>query len=143
MTTKSKTRKAPPANGAGVDPVFAEISNYKALIKESSRFEESFRAAKAKAEKKYGKWTPAPNSGEWPGEATISPLYDRWNRAVYAREKAAMRMARVKPTTQAGAAAMVNHARREIEAPSDGHYGAWVTIALKTAASALARMGAA
>jgi hypothetical protein len=140
MTTKPKTRKAPAANGAGVDPVFGAIAEHKALSKETDRLEESFRAAKAKAEKKNGKWTPAPNSGEWPGHATTTPLYDRWNRAVDAREQGGMRMARTKPATVAGAAAMVDHARREIEAPSDGCRGAWVTIALKTAASALVRM---
>jgi hypothetical protein len=143
MTTKPKTRKAPAANGAAIDPAFAAIAEHKTLIKESSRLEESFRAARAKAEKKYGKWTPAPDSGEWPGEATTSPLYDRWNRAVYAQEQGGMRMARTKPATVAGAAAMVDHARRDLEAPSDGHYGDWVTIALKTVAAALVRMEAA
>jgi hypothetical protein len=142
MTTKQKTRKAP-ANGAEVDPALAAIAEHKALIKESSRLEESCSAARAKAERKYGEWRLASNPGEWPGEATISPFYDRRNRAVYAREREAMRMARVKPTTQAGAAAMVDHARCEIEAPPDGHYGDWVTIALRTAAGALVRMDAA
>jgi hypothetical protein len=142
MTTKPKTRKAPAANGAAIDPVFAAIAEHEALIKASSRIEAATSAARAKAERKYGKWTLARNP--WPGEATISPFYDRWNRAVYAREQGGMRMARTKPATVAGAAAMVDHARREIEAPSDdGYRGAWATIALKTAASALARMGAA
>ena len=40
-----------------------------------------------------------------PGEAIVSPVYDRWNRA---ERKAAIRMARRKPTTISGAAAMIN-----------------------------------
>ena len=119
MTTKPKTRKAPAANGAELDPVFAAITEHKVLIKESDRLEDSFMTAMAKAEKKYGKWARAPDHHSWPGEATVSPFYDRWNRAGYAECKAAMRMARTKPTTLTGAAAMIDHTRREIVAGSD------------------------
>jgi hypothetical protein len=144
MTTKPKTRNAPAAaNGAELDPVFAAIAEHKALIRESGRLSAATRAARSRAEKKYGEWIRAPNHGEWPGEATVSPFYDRWNRAGRAASKAAMRMARIKPTTPTGAAALITHVQREIEAPSDGHYGDWVTIALKTVAAALVRMEAA
>src|ERR1700730_9308600 len=61
MTTKPKTRKAPAANGAELDPVFAAITEHKVLIKESDRLEDSFMTAMAKAEKKYGKWARAPD----------------------------------------------------------------------------------
>src|ERR1700731_3430068 len=61
MTTKPETRKAPAANGAELDPVFAAITEHKVLIKESDRLEDSFMTAMAKAEKKYGKWARAPD----------------------------------------------------------------------------------
>src|ERR1700730_13957331 len=142
MTTKPKTRKAPAANGAELDPVFAAITEHKVLIKESDRLEDSFMTAMAKAEKKYGKWARAPDHHSWPGEATVSPFYDRWNRADRAERKAAMRMARTEPATAAGVAALIAHARRVIAAGSNREdLEDWVPTALKTAASALARMG--
>jgi hypothetical protein len=111
------------------------------LIKESTRLEESYRTARDKAEKKYGKWILAPKPGEWPGETIVSPFYDRWCRAGNAKWMAALRMARTKPTTLAGASAMIDHIRCEIAACSESVED-WVTIALKTAASSLARMSA-
>jgi hypothetical protein len=54
MTTKPKTRKAPALNGVEPDPVFAAITEHKALIKESDRLEDSYRTAMAKAEKSMG-----------------------------------------------------------------------------------------
>jgi len=136
MTTKPETRKAPAANGAELDPVFAAITEHKVLIKESDRLEDSFMTAMAKAEKKYGKWARAPDHHSWPGEATISPFYDRWNRADRAE-----RMARVEPTTISGAAALIAP-RREIVARSAERAEDWLVTALKTAASALTRMEA-
>jgi hypothetical protein len=130
------------ANGAELDPVFAAIAEHKRLIKGSNRLEDSFRTARAKAEKRYGKWIRAPNPGEWPGEAIVSPFYDQWNRADAAERKAAMRMARTKPTTTSGAAAMIAHASRELEAASDSIED-WLPVALKTVAAALVRMEAA
>src|ERR1700720_4050072 len=123
---------------SAIDPVFAAVSEHKALIKESNRLEKSFNTAMAKAEKKHG----APTPHGWPGEATISPFYDRWNRADRAERKAAMRMARVEPTTISGAAALIAHTRREIEARSAERAEDWLVTALKTAASALTRMEA-
>ena len=120
-----------------IDPVFAAVSEHKALIKESNRLEKSFNTAMAKAEKKHG----APTPHGWPGEATISPFYDRWNRADRAERKAAMRMARVEPTTISGAAALIAP-RREIVARSAERAEDWLVTALKTAASALTRMEA-
>jgi hypothetical protein len=143
MTTKPKTRKAPAANGAELDPVFAAITEHKVLIKESDRLEDSFMTAMAKAEKKYGKWARAPDHHSWPGEATISPFYDRWNRADRAERKAAMRMARTEPATAAGVAALIAHARRVIVARSSEGVEDWLLTALKTAASALTRIDAA
>ena len=84
----------------------------------------------------------APLPGEWPGEATVRPFYDQWNRADTAERQAAMRMARTKPTTTSGAAAMIAHASRELEAASDSIED-WLPVALKTVAVALVRMEAA
>jgi hypothetical protein len=71
--------------------------------------------------------------GEWPGEAIVSPIFDQWNRADAAERKAATRMARTKPTTPAGAAALLAHARREFVAASDS-IDDWLPVALKTVA---------
>jgi hypothetical protein len=51
-----------------------------------------------------------------------------------------MRMARTKPTTPAGAAALIAYTRRDL---MDAPVPDWPMVALKTAASALARMEAA
>jgi len=91
-----------------------------------------------------GEWILAPKEGEWPGEAVVSPFYDRWNHATRAECKAAIPMARTKPTTPAGVAAMITHARREIAVASDKAEDCTTMMtALKTAASALTRMGSA
>ena len=52
-------------------------------------------------------------------------------------------MARTKPTTISGAAAMIAHIRREIEAGSEEDWEDWVPTALKTVTDALGRMEAA
>jgi hypothetical protein len=65
------------------------------------------------------------------GEA---PLREQYERARSNEDRAAMRMARVKPTTPAGAGAMVDHVRRDIK---DDLNQNWQKIALKTAADAL------
>jgi hypothetical protein len=125
------------------DPVFAAIGEHKALTRESSRLEKSCRIAQDKAEKRYGKWERTPNPREWPGETTVTPFYVRCNRAGRAERKAAMRMARTKPTTLAGVAAMITHARREIKMGSEEDWEDWVPTALKTIADALGRKVAA
>jgi hypothetical protein len=131
MTTKPK-RKAP---ATAIDPIFAAIARHKALIKEAGRLEAAASAARSRAEKKYGEWIRAPRPGEWPGEVTVSPFYDRWNRAARAASKAAMRMALTKPTTLAGVAALLDHGRRELVAASDSIED-WLPAAFKTAADA-------
>ena len=137
MTPKPKTRKA---LAATIDPVFAAISEHKALIRESDRHEDSCRTARAKAEKKHGEWARSPDPHSWPGEATVSPFYDRWNRAGRAERKSAMRMARTKPTTISGAAALIAHTRHEIKTGAEVDWEDWVTIALKTVADTLVQM---
>jgi hypothetical protein len=140
MTTKPKTRKAPAANGAELDPVFAAITEHKVLIKESDRLEDSFMTAMAKAEKSmengHGRRTIIAGRVKQPSHR----FYDRWNRADRAERKAAMRMARTEPATAAGVAALIAHARREIVARSSERVEDWLWTALKTAASALTRI---
>jgi hypothetical protein len=113
------------------------------MVKESDRLGECFRIARAEAEKKHGEWILAPKRGEWPGEAIVSPFYDRWNRATRAERKAAMRMARTPPTSHGGMAAMISHARRALKTDGEVDWRDWALLALKTAASALVRMDAA
>ena len=50
MTTKPKT-----ANGAEGDPIFAAIAEHKMLAREYIRYRNNSEAARAQAEKKYGK----------------------------------------------------------------------------------------
>jgi hypothetical protein len=135
MTTKPKTRKEP-ASAPAIDPVFAAIAEHKARAKEWGRLSSKLDEAWLEARKTHGERAGI----EWGHRVGIAPLLEQSSRADTAKNRAVMRMARVKPTTQAGAAAMVDHARRELETPSDGYYGDWVTTALKTAASALVRM---
>ncbi|MGB6177211.1 MAG: hypothetical protein WBF43_12945, partial [Methylocella sp.] len=77
-----------------IDPVFAAIAEHKTRTKESNCLEAAARTARDKAEKKHGEWIVPRRSGDWPGEATVRPFYDRWNRAVRAENKAAICMAR-------------------------------------------------
>ena len=129
-----KARKAP---AAPVDPVFAAIAGHRALIKEARRLEDSCRTVRAKAEKRYGKWTRAPHSGEWPGETIVSPFYDRWHRVSEFEYKAARRLARTVPTSPAGAAALIVHVRRTLKTVPEVEWMDWVPLALKTVAAAL------
>jgi hypothetical protein len=137
MTTKPKTRKAQ----AAIDPVFAAISEHKALIREYIRYRNNSHAARAQAEKKHGK--------SLEGAALIIAAaedtrleYDKFNRAANAARKAAKRTARTKPTTIAGVAALIGHIRHEINVVSDREiWEDWVPTAVKTAASSLTRMG--
>jgi hypothetical protein len=66
----------------------------------------------------------------------IAPLREQCERAADAERRAAMRMARTKPATPAGAAALIAYTRRDIMAGKVD----WQMVALKTVASALARM---
>jgi hypothetical protein len=76
---------------------------------------------------------------EWDHRVGIAPLREQYERANIAERRAAMRMARTRPTTPAGAGAVITYARRDIEV---GLGPDWPIVALKTAASALARMEA-
>jgi hypothetical protein len=51
---------------------------------------------------------------EWDRSAGIAPLREQYERANAAERRAAMRMARTKPATLAGAAALIAYTRRDI-----------------------------
>jgi hypothetical protein len=92
--------------------------------------EKEYRAAKRRE-------AAAERAGiEWDHRAGITPLREQEERACAAVHRAAMRMARTKPTTLAGAAAAVAYTRRDI---MEGEVD-WQMVALKTIAVALARM---
>jgi hypothetical protein len=141
MTTKPKTRKAP-ANGAGADPILAAIAEHKALSKETDRLEAVMWIARNQAEKRRGKSLKGAALLISAAEDTTLE-YDQFNCAANAERKAAMRMARTPPTTPRGMAALISHVRRVLKTDCEVDWQDWVPSALKTAASALARMEAA
>lgn len=135
-------------NAVTPDPIFAAIAAHKAAIKDHDRASDIHHAARKKAEKKHGiKWGVERTEEERKQLvarldltcADTKAAYDRWNRASDAEEAAAQRMAKTRPTTKAGAAAMIDHVRREIIGSSDiiDEAADWQMIALKTVASAL------
>jgi hypothetical protein len=93
--------------------------------------EKEFRDAKARE-------AAAARAGvEWDHRVGITLLRKQYERANAAERRAAMRMARTKPTTLAGAAALVAYTRRDLmDAPDP----VWPMVALKTVASALTRI---
>jgi hypothetical protein len=137
MTAKSKTRKAPATKAAAIDPIFAAIAAHKALTKKSNHLWNECTTARALAEKKYGEWLKAPD--DWPGEPIVTPLYDRANRADLAARIAGKRLARMKLSTLAGAAALADYTQRSY---TDKSHEDWAKIAFKAIAAALKRMAA-
>ena len=105
----------------------------------SSRRASKPNVARPYAQDGKARWRAAEQAGvEWDHRAGIAPLREQYERAAKAERKAAMRMARTKPTTLAAAAALIAYTRRDImEGKVD-----WQIVALKTVASALARMEA-
>jgi hypothetical protein len=126
-----------------MDPIFVAIAEHKALIREYIRCRNNSEDARAQAEKKHGKSLEGNALYEAAAEDTKLE-HDQFCRAGSAERKAAMRMARTKPATIAGTAAMITHIRHEIGARSNREvWEDWIPTALKTVAAALARMEAA
>lgn len=184
MTAKSKTRKAPMAKRANVDPIFAAIAEHKARMKEESRLLDKLEEAEFGARETYGRrpseliaWRNYSDIGEygidkaregflrqpgadpgqieqqyqnakarlvaakhegiaWDYRAGTAQLRKASDGASDAEDRAAMRMARTKPTTAAGAAALITYLRRDMDSGSTD----WHDVALKTLASALTQM---
>jgi hypothetical protein len=86
--------------------------------------------------------TPLPKVAERSGDVDRSKdttlEYDQFCRAANAERKAGMQLARTKPTSPAGAAAMIAHIRRGTAGASN--IEDWVITALTTAAAALTRL---
>jgi hypothetical protein len=75
----------------------------------------------------------------WDYRTGVAFLREQYECATIAKERAAIRMARTKPTTPAGAAALIGQAHREL---MTGEVG-WEMTALRTIAVSLAQMEAA
>jgi hypothetical protein len=132
MTMKPKTRKA-------ADPIFAAIAEHKAISKELwGRLYDALDEAEGEARKTHGMRPSCERSGdEWDQRAGIAPLREQYERANHAEIRLAMRMARTKPTTPAGAAALIAYVVRDLE---DVALEDWHSAALKTVAVCLAQM---
>jgi hypothetical protein len=74
---------------------------------------------------------------EWYRHAGIGQLYEQYDRSGDAESEMDMRLARTKPTTPAGAAALLAHVLHEIG--DDDPPTEWQMTSLKTIAAALAR----
>ncbi|MGI8567879.1 MAG: hypothetical protein ACR2KT_01720 [Methylocella sp.] len=76
----------------------------------------------------------------WDERAGVAPLREQYEHTRLAEHNAAMRMARTKPTTPAGATALVDYVRRDIDIGQNTI--GWPSLALKTVGRALAGMNA-
>jgi hypothetical protein len=74
---------------------------------------------------------------EWDKRTGVAPLRQLYERTRRAETAVGRRMAKTKPTTPAGAAALVDYVRHDIEI---GEGPEWHKIALATTAAALSRM---
>jgi hypothetical protein len=74
---------------------------------------------------------------EWDQRANIAPLREQYERGKLAEDRAKKHLARTKPTTPAGAGALVAYIQRDLE---DVALEGWHSAALKTVAASLARM---
>jgi len=101
--------------------IFALIDEHKALIKEENHL----------------KTANISKSLDMDGARL---LYDQWNSADRAVRKAGKRLARRKPRTLAGVAALLDYTRQSY---TDEINEVWAAIAFKTCAAALNRMVAA
>ena len=94
------------------------------------QIEKEYRDAKARE-------AAAKSAGiEWDKRAGLAELRDEYERARRAEHSAAMRMARTRPTTPAGIAALITFTRRDMQSGDTE----WHMAALKTAASACAAL---
>jgi hypothetical protein len=132
MVTKPKTRKAPAA-----DPIFAAIDEHKAISKELwGRLYYALTEAEDEACITHG-MRPSRSGDEWDQRTGVKPLREQYERAQLAEDRAKRHLARTKPTTPAGAGALVAYIQRDLE---DVELEDWHSAALKTVAVSLARM---
>jgi hypothetical protein len=108
----------------GIDKCREELLSQPGADKK--QVEKDYRDAKARL-------AAAERAGvEWDHRAGIAPLREQYERANAAERRAAMRMARTKPTTLAGAAALIAYTRRDI---MEGEVD-WQMVALRAFAVA-------
>jgi hypothetical protein len=134
MTTKQKPRKAAPAKS--IDPIFATIAEHKRLLRNFMRCRDIFEAARSQAEKKHGKRLEGMPLA-MAASADTEPLWDQFDRADHAARKGGKRLARTKPTTLAGVAALAAYLHRNY---TDEINEDWAEVSFKVVASVLTRM---
>jgi hypothetical protein len=98
---------------------------------ETKQIEQEYQDAKARL-------ATAERAGdEWDQRTGIAPLREQYERGKLAEDRAKRHLARTKPTTPAGAGALVAYIQRDLE---DVALEGWHSAALKTIAAALAQM---
>ncbi len=141
MTKITSRRAVAAASAIESDLIYAAIAQHHKLIAESDRLYDELQKPKKVAEKKHGR-RPWPledrrnysvmGGAKITGIAPLRQLYERTRRV----EKAvAICMAKTKPTTLVGAAALLDYVRHYIEIGPN-----WHTAALATTAAALRTM---
>jgi hypothetical protein len=183
---KPKSRKAPPAKAAELDPVFAAIAEHKALNKEWHRLDTKLDEAKFQAQETHGampleliawrnyeaiggyeidkareEFLKQPGAdheqvekeyqdakareaaaecarNEWDLRVGVAPLREQFWRIDWEERRAAARLARTKPDSVPGAAALLAYLTQRNRV-YDGFEG-WEFRAIKTVAVALVRM---
>jgi hypothetical protein len=106
-----------------IDPIFAAIDKHRKLLKECERL--------------FAAIDRGENTAKKQNQHNISSLRRQYERTLRAERTAGMRMAKTKPKTLAGAAALVAYTCADIKL---GIGPKWHLVALATIAAALANM---
>jgi hypothetical protein len=123
--------KRKPANAMKADPIFAAISERRKLEKIWCDLYHKLDVAEYKAGKKYGR---RPGSSEradkaWDRRVGIAAQRQECDRAIKAEHRAGVRFATTKPTTPAGAAAMLVYLKADVKGGAiDWHEMAFTTL---------------
>ena len=138
MTKITSPRAVAAASTVGSDLVYSAIEQHRKLIAESDRLYDELQKPEKVATKKHGR-------RPWPSKdrrnytaiggsevADIVPLRQLYSPTRRVETAAAICMAKTKPTTLAGAAALLDYVRHDIEIGPN-----WHTVALATTAAAL------
>jgi hypothetical protein len=134
----SHSRQARRSTSATHDPIFAAIEENRRLNEEWDRLERALDKAQGLARAEFG-CRPSDDeraAWEWDERAGLEELQDRREEVVDAEEQHRMRLAQTKPSTVAGAAALVAYVVEDMEI--GGHE--WQTLALETVVEALNSM---
>ena len=123
---------------------YSMIGNYE-IDKVRDKFSRAPGADHEQVEREYqdakARLAAAERAGpEWDQRAGVAPLREQFERATWEEHRAATRLARTKPDTVAGAAALLVYLTRRERVY--GGFEGWEFRALRTAAAALTRIGA-